>query len=73
MKGGHTITELQISSIMNVWQICPKCNGTGTMTVTLPGYVVHTHADCNLCHGKMIISRLNGLPPGDETTDGGVG
>lgn len=47
-----------------VWQLCPKCNGNGT----LPYFNSSTTnacptVTCDVCHGGKIISTLNGLPP----------
>lgn len=50
-------------TLQHYWQLCPKCAGTGTMMQMLPGYVVSTHAICDLCNGKKIISSLTGQPP----------
>lgn len=47
----------------DVWQLCPKCNGTGEMMITNFGYVVSTNANCDLCWGKKIISTITGQPP----------
>lgn len=52
-----------VETQLHEWQLCPKCGGIGMMTVMYPGYVINQTAICNLCNGKMIISRVNGLPP----------
>lgn len=55
--------------IINEWQLCPKCNGSGlvlnlgwpysdTLISTAP-------VICDVCNGKKIISKVNGLPPTD--------
>ena len=53
-----------------LWEKCPKCDGQGT--VSKPPHIAgdqkqwsgtelaHT---CNVCHGKMIISKVTGKPP----------
>ncbi len=58
---------------MNTWQTCPKCNGQGTLLT--PPYIAGDQLTfisgtfelfaCNVCNGKMIISRETGLPPVD--------
>jgi hypothetical protein len=55
--------EKRQQQIFHEWQLCPKCVGTGLMTVMYPGYVIDQTALCDLCNGKKIISKLNGLPP----------
>jgi hypothetical protein len=47
--------------VLNEWQICPKCEGSGTM---YGGGILSD--PCTLCKGKMIISRLSGTPPPDD-------
>lgn len=49
--------------VINEWQLCPKCNGTGAMSIMWPGYVINTEAPCDLCCGKKIISKVTGIPP----------
>lgn len=49
---------------INEWQLCPKCSGEGTFEriakyESLPPITVI----CDLCNGKKIISKVNGLPP----------
>lgn len=49
--------------ILSGWQLCVKCNGEGSV----PSNGINTAAQCPVCKGKMIISRLTGLPPVYET------
>ena len=50
-----------MNTVTPLWQLCPKCNGQGTVS---PGYAAtNTSCTCNLCNGRMIISVLTGLPP----------
>lgn len=56
--------------IINEWQLCPKCNGEGYRTPIPGGYEEAElrlkglkNAICDLCNGKKIISKVNGLPP----------
>lgn len=44
-----------------VWQLCPKCNGNGSI---LPGVTTASSSCiCDVCHGQKIISRIIGVPP----------
>jgi DnaJ-class molecular chaperone len=43
----------------SVWELCPKCDGEGR---TYADMTIMTE-QCNVCNGKMIISKLTGLPP----------
>lgn len=50
----------------NIWETCCKCSGTGTVTtnsITTTGMFTK---ECPVCKGKMIISKLTGLPPDYE-------
>ncbi|AMR34152.1 hypothetical protein A0256_23225 [Mucilaginibacter sp. PAMC 26640] len=40
------------------WQICPKCNGSGTQVMTMTSSNI-----CDTCKGRKIISVATGLPP----------
>lgn len=46
----------------DIWQLCPKCNGTG-------GYYnanfMAITSICDVCNGLKIISKLTGKPPKD--------
>lgn len=61
--------------IINEWQLCPKCNGEGKIvgcSTTLlkedgSKEIIETTYPCDLCNGKKIISKVNGLPPNDQT------
>lgn len=44
-----------------MWQKCPICNGTGRIPNT--NYSSSVDSQCDVCHGKKIISQSNGLPP----------
>jgi len=51
----------------NVWQLCPKCNGTGEVVETYydsekTTFNIH-YIKCLICEGKMIISSITGKPP----------
>lgn len=52
--------------IINEWQLCPKCNGKGSIAtgvVSTEWVFSDTVETCDLCNGKKIISKVNGLPP----------
>jgi len=53
--------------VINEWQLCPKCNGTGLMLhhQMWNNYSTISTAPCtcDVCEGKKIISKINGLPP----------
>lgn len=61
--------------IINEWQLCPKCNGFGGWNkcnyesfikkheTTAPKEESLEYVLCDLCNGKKIISKVNGLPP----------
>ena len=53
--------------IINEWQLCPKCVGTGLIWGANWPYsqmIISTApVECDLCNGKKIISKINGLPP----------
>lgn len=54
--------EDRMKRVMNEWQLCPKCKGEGfyeRIITGRPGY----NAICDVCNGKKIISKVNGLPP----------
>ena len=45
-----------------MWQKCPICNGTGTISIS--GVVSFDPAiKCQVCCGKGIINELTGMPP----------
>jgi hypothetical protein len=44
---------------INEWQKCPICEGSGEQEDS-------ASKPCNLCKGKMIISKVTGMPPPDE-------
>ena len=55
----------------NLWEKCPKCDGQGCVSkphhiagdqTTWSSSLATTHK-CNVCHGKMIISKITGKPP----------
>jgi hypothetical protein len=51
--------------VINEWQLCPKCEGSGNMydrTIVKDSEPLK----CNLCNGKMVISKCNGLPTSDD-------
>jgi len=48
----------------NTFQLCPKCNGTGT---SFNYNALNTSAICDVCKGAKIISMLTGLPPQQTT------
>lgn len=45
---------------LNEWQLCPKCKGNGEVFASR---FANALIMCNLCNGKKIISKVNGLPP----------
>jgi len=45
-----------------MWQACPLCGGSGMTGVY--------GNPCPVCHGKMIISDVDGKPPKDVLTGG---
>lgn len=53
------------------WQICPKCSGQGIVSkpTDIAGDINYwsgsqfSNYKCNLCNGKMIISKQTGFPP----------
>lgn len=51
------------------WQLCPKCNGEGEYVFRnfreTDSSPKDMYRKCKVCNGKMIISTMNGLPPGD--------
>lgn len=51
----------------NMWQLCPKCNGTGMrmgVTYTPTDYKINNYESCcDLCNGLKVISTLTGRPP----------
>lgn len=58
--------------IINEWQLCPKCNGFGGWNkydydsfIKKPSTTEESlqYVICDLCNGKKIISKVNGLPP----------
>ena len=54
--------------VINEWQLCPKCSGVGSyINNEIWNYqttISTAPVTCNVCWGKMIISKVNGLPPG---------
>ena len=46
------------------WQLCPVCDGAGHFANLA---TTNAFDKCPVCKGKMIISRLTGLPPVYET------
>lgn len=48
---------------MDIWQLCPKCNGWGRTGDLSPGIFSDALVTCPVCKGAGIISTLNGLPP----------
>ena len=44
-----------------MWQLCPKCNGTGQ--VLTPYYGNFSSVICDVCSGSKLISMLTGRPP----------
>ena len=44
----------------NLWQLCPKCNGEGTV------YFLGVNTECNVCNGQKLISTLTGFPRGKQ-------
>jgi DnaJ-class molecular chaperone len=49
-----------------MWQLCPKCNGSGTV---IDNYYGNFQSGvCDLCCGSKLISLLTGLPPYKVTT-----
>jgi|GEM_PF-4393854 hypothetical protein len=45
---------------MKNWELCPKCNGEGTITFLGIGYL---NCKCDVCNGQKIINSLTGKPP----------
>jgi len=62
-----SVPPVVIPESVDGWQLCPKCNGDGTVLVQNyngnPTAICYGPVDCNLCNGKKIISRSTGLPP----------
>ena len=42
----------------DTWQLCPKCNGSGSYASAWS-----TGTQCDVCLGRKIISKITGLPP----------
>ena len=62
-------TDIIFSSIVNGWQVCPKCLGQGVVWFPPNQPMNETFSGngepfkCDLCNGKKIISERTGLPP----------
>lgn len=54
------ISDVEDASPVTGWQLCPKCNGNGSMSSWMSTNVWET---CDVCDGKKIISVLTGQPP----------
>lgn len=50
----------------NLWQLCPKCNGSGEQHAKYSTTLVYTET-CRVCNGKMIINTITGTPPKSRT------
>ena len=51
-----------INKDSNIWQLCPKCGGSGMAmnhSLAIPFYT----DTCDVCKGEKIISKLTGRPP----------
>lgn len=53
---------LNIISPINLWQVCPKCEGSG-IAMNFNNEVPMTTDTCDVCEGKKIISQQTGKPP----------
>jgi hypothetical protein len=53
----------------NLWQLCPKCGGQGSVWFPTNMPLNPTFAgdgnpyECDVCKGKKLISAITGLPP----------
>lgn len=65
------IDPVEFTVTINEWQLCPKCSGQGFVSkpsglagdvLTWSSSTTAAHV-CDLCNGKKIISKVNGLPP----------
>lgn len=56
--------DLKHTDVSPGWQLCPKCNGDGTLArFNSPNTSSSTSLTCDVCKGGKIISTITGLAP----------